>query len=75
MNERLKALLDRVSAWPEADQEELIDHILRIESRLRGIYRLSDDERAAVKKGLEAAKRGEFATDEEIEAVFSSYRK
>ncbi|MGB9365593.1 MAG: hypothetical protein WCE79_06240 [Xanthobacteraceae bacterium] len=74
MNERLKSLLDRALSWPEEAQEELMDCILVIESRQSGIYHLSDDERAAVRKGLEAAERGEFATDEEVAAVFNRYR-
>jgi predicted transcriptional regulator len=37
--------------------------------------RLSDDERAAVQRGLEEARKGKFATDEEVEAVFRRYRK
>ena len=74
MNERLKSLLERALSWPEEAQEELIDCILAIENRGSGIYHLSNDERAAVKKGLEAAERGEFATDEEVAAVFNRYR-
>jgi predicted transcriptional regulator len=31
---------------------------------------LSDEERTAVRTGMEAARRGEFATDEEIDALY-----
>jgi predicted transcriptional regulator len=64
MNKRLETVLDRVSTWPEEALEELIDHIIAIEAKHWGIYLLSDDERAAVKKGLEAAERGEVVSDE-----------
>jgi hypothetical protein len=74
MNECLKLLLDRALSWPEEAQEELIDCILTIESQRSGIYQLSDDERAAVRKGLDAAKRGALATDEAVAAVFNRYR-
>lgn len=74
MNKRLETLIERVSALPEEAQDELLDHVALIEARRSGVYHLSDDERAAIKKGLEAAERGEFATDEEVEAVFSRYR-
>ena len=70
---RLENLLDRVSAWPEDDQEELLEHAVEIESRQSGVYRLSEEERAAVKKGLEAADRGEFASDEEMDAFFKRH--
>ena len=73
MNKRLETLLDRVSAWPEVDQEELFEHALAIEARQSGVYRLSDEERAAVKKGLEAAERGEFASDEDMAGFFKRH--
>ena len=74
MNKRLETLLERVSAWPEEAQEELLEHIIAIESKQAGIYRLSDDERAGVRRGLEEMRQGKFATDEEVEAVFKRYR-
>jgi predicted transcriptional regulator len=74
MNKRLETLLERVSALPEDAQEELLDHVAMIEARQSGVYRLSDDERAGVLHGLEEMRQGKFATDEEVEAVFSRYR-
>ena len=74
MNKLLETLIERVSALPEEAQDELLDHIALIEARQSGIYQLSDDERAAVRRGLEEARQGKFATDEEVEAVFSRYR-
>jgi predicted transcriptional regulator len=73
MNKRLETVLDRVSTWPEEAQEELIDHTIAIEAKHWGIYLLSDDERAAVKKGLEAAERGEFVSDEDMAAFFKRH--
>lgn len=74
MNKRLETLLDRVSTWPEEAQSELLEHVIEIEAKHFGVYRLSDDERACVQRGLEEARQGKFATDEEVEAVFSRYR-
>ena len=73
MNKRLETLLNRVPSWPEDDQEELLDHAIAIEARHSGIYRLTDEERAAVKKGLEAAERGEFVSDEDMAAFFKQH--
>ena len=73
MNKRLETLLGRVSTWPEEAQEELLEHAMEIESRQSGVYRLSDDERAAVKRGLEAAERGEFVSDEDMAAFFKRH--
>ena len=39
-----------------------------IESRRMGVYVMSDEERAAVREGLEQARRGEFVSDEEMDA-------
>jgi predicted transcriptional regulator len=38
-------------------------------------YRLSDEERAAVRRGLDEARQGKFATDDEVKAVFDRYRQ
>lgn len=74
MNKRLESVLDRVSSWSEEAREEVIDHIMALEARHSGVYHLSDDERACVRRGLEEARQGKLATDEEVEAVFSRYR-
>jgi predicted transcriptional regulator len=73
MNKRLETLIERVSALPEEAQDELLDHVALIEARRSGVYHLTDDERAAVKKGLEAAERGEFVSDEDMAAFFKRH--
>ena len=73
MNKRLETLLDRISTWPEEAQAELIESILAIETKHLGVYRLSDDERAAVRRGLEEMRAGRLATDEEVAAVFNRH--
>jgi predicted transcriptional regulator len=73
MNKRLETLIERVSALPEEAQDELLDIVAVIEARQSGVYELSDDERAAVRRGLEAAKRGEFVSDEEMAAFFKRH--
>jgi predicted transcriptional regulator len=40
-----------------------------IESR-NDVYRLSDEERTAVRAGMDEARRGDFASDEEIEELY-----
>jgi predicted transcriptional regulator len=70
MNKRLETLLDRVSTWPEEAQAELLEHVVEIEARHLGAYRLSDEERAAIDIGLAAADRGEFVSDEKMAAFF-----
>jgi hypothetical protein len=70
-----KAVLERVQSWPIEDQEELAEFALEIESRRSGVYRLSEEERTAVRAGVEAARRGDFATEEEIEAFYQLHRR
>jgi hypothetical protein len=75
MSPGTRSLLQRVESWPEEDQEELAEVAREIESRRTGIYRLSDTERAAVQNGLDAARRGDFASDEELEEFYDLHRK
>jgi hypothetical protein len=70
MSPGTKTLLEQVQSWPEEDQEELADVAREIESRRSGIYRLSEEERAAVRAGMAAARRGDFATEEEMDGFY-----
>ena len=46
-----------------------------IEARRHGgIYRLSDEELAAVRVGMDAARRGDFVPDEEMEEFYRMHR-
>jgi hypothetical protein len=74
MNADTKKLLDRVASWPQEDQDELAEVAAEIEARRTGVYRLSDDERAAVRKGMEAARRGDFVPDAEMDAYYKRHR-
>ena len=74
MSPKRQNLLERVAALPEellGEVEETVDEIVRWHE---DVYRLSDDERAAVRKGMDAARRGEFASHEELEAIYRRHR-
>ncbi|HVQ67839.1 MAG TPA: hypothetical protein VMT08_10085 [Bradyrhizobium sp.] len=66
MNKLLKEMIEHAETWPREDQEELAEYAREIEARRTGLYTMSDDERAAVGKGLAEADRGEFVSDELI---------
>jgi predicted transcriptional regulator len=66
MNRILQEVIEHAATWPEEDLEELAEYAREIEARRTGIYTMSDDERAAVRKGLAEADRGEFVSDELI---------
>lgn len=74
MNKVAASILDRIADWPKEAKEELMQSIVDIEAKHLGIYRLSDDERAAVREGLAQAERGEFVADDVVEAYFKKYR-
>jgi len=62
----LKDVLDQAETWPQQDQEELAEYAREIQARRTGIYIMSDQERAAVRRGLGQADRGEFVADEVV---------
>jgi predicted transcriptional regulator len=66
MTPMTKSILEQVESWPEEDQEELAEYAREIEARRTGVYRMSDDERDAVRRGLAQADRGEFVPDEVV---------
>ncbi|HTS40678.1 MAG TPA: hypothetical protein VMH84_09090 [Xanthobacteraceae bacterium] len=66
MSPAVKSILERVASWPAEDQEELSELARDIEARRTGVYRLSDEERAAI----DAARRGPLAADDEVEAFW-----
>jgi predicted transcriptional regulator len=71
----LKDILTRVESWPEREQEEAAASLQAIEEELREPYELTKADKEAIDRGLEAARKGEIATDREVEAVFAKYRK
>ena len=61
MTSKVKEILRQVKSWPEEDQEELADVARDIEARRTGVYRLSDEEREAIKESLADVQAGRFA--------------
>ncbi len=74
MNKIVEGILDRIADWPEEAQAELMQAVTNIEVKHLGVYRLSDDERAAVREGFTQSERNEFIADEVVAAYFSKHR-
>jgi hypothetical protein len=72
--EQVKEIVDRVLSWPEEDQEEFAQVAREIEARRTGVYRLTDDEREAIERGLADMRQREFASDDDIAAIFRKAR-
>jgi hypothetical protein len=67
--------LERVASWPEWAQEDLARLALEIDQELRaGTCRATQEELAKIDEALAAVRRGEIATDAEVEAVFDKHR-
>ncbi len=70
MNKVVETLLERVADWPEEAQAELVKSIVDIETKHFGVYKLSPEERAAIREAKAQADRGEFVPDEVVAAFF-----
>ena len=76
MTKTLKDVLERAAAWPEWAQEDLAQFALEIDRELKaGTYRATQDELRKIDEALAAVRRGEIATDAEVEAVFAKHRR
>jgi hypothetical protein len=71
----LKKLLERVQAWPEEAQDELVAVANQIESELQGgDYLATREELRIIDDAMTSIDRGEVATDVEIKAAFAKFR-
>lgn len=72
----LKNLLERVQAWPEEAQEELVALANQIETELQGQdYRATQEELRIVDAAMASIDAGEAATDAEIKTAFAKFRR
>jgi hypothetical protein len=69
-----KDIMERVEAWPDADQAELLEYALEIEARREGPFEPTPEELRDIDEAIAAVRRGEVASKEEVEAVFAKYR-
>ena len=69
--DQVKEILDRVLTWPADDQEKLAQFVREVEELRTG------DDIAVEEWGIieRRAARRDLATDEEVEEMFSRYRK
>ena len=72
--EQIEQILERVRRWPAERQEDAAAILLEMEQQDSSFYELSEEELAEIEVALEEADRGEFATDEEMKALFDRYR-
>ena len=71
--EQIEAIFDRVRTWPAERLDDVAAVLLAMEEANED-DELTDEDWADLEEGLAEADRGEFATDEEVKAVFDRYR-
>jgi hypothetical protein len=69
----IATLLERVAAWPEEAHSELAQSIVDIEAKYTGVYRLSDEERASIERGLQDLRSGRLVSDEDMSAFWKQH--
>ena len=67
-------ILDRVRTWPQERQEEAVRVLIALEES-SGIYVLDEEEAADLDAAEEEIRRGEIATDEEVQETFAALRR
>ena len=72
--DQIEQIFERVRTWPLEQQERAAAMLLLLEEQGRGVYELTDEELADIEEAEAEAERAEFATDEEMKALFDHYR-
>ena len=73
MTKMLEEAIKKVRELPEADQDEAAEILLSVVSKHAERVELDDATRAAIREGREQAQRGEFVSDEEMDAFFKRH--
>jgi len=74
MTKLLEKAIRKVRDLPDAAQDEAAAFLLILAANRGKPVRLDDETRAAVREGLGQAQRGEFASDEQIAALFRTQK-
>ena len=70
-SKRLTSALKDMEAWPIERQEAAADVLEHMSKSDMAPYKLSPEELSDIEEALEDVRRGEFATDDEVEAIFA----
>lgn len=73
MTELLERAFARVRALPPETQDEVARVLMSLADEGAEPVTLTHEERAAIDRSKAAAERGEFATDEEVQAVWAKH--
>jgi predicted transcriptional regulator len=71
--EQIEAVFDRARTWPHERRALAAEFLMLLEAQETGPIHVSDDELKAIREGNAQAERGEFASDEEMAALYKRY--
>ena len=75
MTKLLDQAIAKVRELPEEEQEAAAQSLLVFaELAKKGVYKLSAEARAVLEESKAQVRRGELATDEEVEAAYARFR-
>jgi hypothetical protein len=75
MTKLLDQAIAKVRELPEEEQERAAQSLMVFaELAKQGAHGLTSEERAAIEESKAQVRRGEFATDEEVEAAYRRFR-
>ncbi len=72
MTKLLEKAIEKARELPAEDQDAVAVAVLSMAEETP-VIALDDETRAAIREGLEQARRGEFVPDEEIEALWKRH--
>ena len=73
MTKLLEQAVETVRSLPAEMQNELARVLLQLAGKDQPVIQLSDAEEASLAESLAQADRGEFATDEQVRAIWAKY--
>jgi predicted transcriptional regulator len=73
MTKLFKEAVEAISVLPEEMQDELARALLQLAGIDQPLVDLTPEEEAAIDASIAQAERGEFATDEEIRAIWAKH--
>jgi hypothetical protein len=75
MTDLMDKAIASVRSWPARQQDEAAELLLALDRLGGDAYVASDDELLAIDEALAQVEADDYATDAEIEAAYSGFRK
>ena len=75
MTDLMEKAIASVRGWPARQQDEAAEILLALHRLGPDSYVASDDELHAIDEALAQIEAGEYATDAEVDAAYSRFRK